>query len=155
MAILVLGTTPSQRDICTIGLSRPLTYAQTALLNLVAVELARAWARRQPGLISWRITQVARKNAPRKAPSPMVPILDYSNPYGLSRCEFRVCSLLGSGMSAKQIAETLHLSEATVRSHQRAIYAKTEMSGQIALLMHLKINPTAQTLMQDLSLLAA
>jgi DNA-binding CsgD family transcriptional regulator len=154
-AIVVLGSLTGQHDLCEIGLVRPLSAAQAALLDLVAGEMARAWARRQPGLVTRCIMQAMRRHAAPQVPTATAPILDYSNPYGLSRCEYRVCSMMGLGMTARQIAETLQQSEATVRSHQRAIYAKTGMSGQLALLLHLKAHPTAQSLMQGLSRMAA
>ncbi|MGL5010034.1 MAG: helix-turn-helix transcriptional regulator, partial [Paracoccaceae bacterium] len=138
---IALGSAGSLQDTCEIGLQGPMSIARVELLKLIARELAHAWARRQPGLISKRIAEQMRRHGPRNAPSATSPILDYSNPYGLSRCEFRVCAMIGQGMTAKAIAQALNLSEATVRSHQRAIYAKTELGGQIGVMLHLKSNP--------------
>ena len=52
----------------------------------------------------------------------------------LSRAELRVCQLLAAGDKAKDIAEVLGVSVATVRTHLRNIYAKTNTSGQIELI---------------------
>jgi DNA-binding CsgD family transcriptional regulator len=42
--------------------------------------------------------------------------------------------MLASGEKAKAIAEALELSVATVRTHLRNIYAKTETNGQVELI---------------------
>ena len=44
---------------------------------------------------------------------------------GLSRSEFRICTLVGQGMAPKAIAQQLALRETTVRTHLSAIYSKT------------------------------
>ncbi len=57
-----------------------------------------------------------------------------SNPANLSRAEFRVCLLLSHGLSVKGVTDELRLSEATVRSHLRSVYSKTETTGHAELL---------------------
>jgi DNA-binding CsgD family transcriptional regulator len=154
-AIIVLCHHADQCDTFELGLTQPLNPQQRGLLDLLAVALAEGWARRQPGLITGRIIDLARRNGPRKSIAAAAPILDYSNPYALSRSEFRVCAMIGQGLTAKRIARELHLSEATIRSHQRAIYAKTALSGQIEVMFHLQAHPTAQSLLQNLPTMAA
>jgi DNA-binding CsgD family transcriptional regulator len=153
-AVIVLDRHADQCDTFEIGLNRPLTAMQHSLLDLLAAELADSWARRQPGIVSARIVEQARRNTARKTRVLSAPILDYSNPYALSRSEFRVCAMIGQGLTAKHIAQVLHLSEATVRSHQRAIYAKTALSGQIEVMFHLQTYPTAKSLLGDVSMIA-
>ena len=154
MALVVLHHDRAQCDVFEIGLAQPLTVQDRDLLDLLAVSLADGWSRRQPGLISARIADLTRRNRPRRAVGATAPILDHSNPYALSRSEFRVCAMIGRGFTAKRIARELRLSEATIRSHQRAIYAKTELSGQIEVMFHLQANPTAQSLLNDLPAMA-
>jgi DNA-binding CsgD family transcriptional regulator len=146
-AVIVFQHDAAQCDILEVGLSQPLNERQRDLLDLLAVALADGWMRRQPGLISGRIVDLARRNVSRKNITVAAPILDYTNPYALSRSEFRVCAMIGQGLTAKHIARELRLSEATVRSHQRAIYAKTALSGQIEVMFHLQTHPTAQSLL--------
>jgi DNA-binding CsgD family transcriptional regulator len=52
----------------------------------------------------------------------------------LSPAEKRVLDHLLAGRSAREIAELLVLSQATVRSHLSRIYAKLDVSGQVELL---------------------
>jgi DNA-binding CsgD family transcriptional regulator len=153
--LIVLYHQADQYDTFELGLTQPLNPRQRGLLDLLAVALSEGWARRQPGLITARIVDLARRNGPRKGIAAAAPILDYSNPYALSRSEFRVCTMIGQGLTAKRIARELHLSEATIRSHQRAIYAKTALSGQIEVMFHLQAHPTAQSLLQDMPTMAA
>ena len=95
--------------------------------------LVRAWSGRKRGLVTQvqmdeRI-QRARANAEAQKIKPEEAILGVSNPANLSRAEFRVCLLLSRGLSVKGVTDELGLSEATVRSHLRSIYAKTDTSG--------------------------
>jgi DNA-binding NarL/FixJ family response regulator len=154
-AIIALYHHADQRDVLDIGFCQTLDDQQRSLLDLLAYALSDAWSRRQPGLISGRIVDLARRNRPSRDISAKMPILDYSNPYALSRSEFRVCTMIGQGLTAKRIARELRLSEATVRSHQRAIYNKTELRGQIEVMFHLQSHPTAQSLMREIATMAA
>ena len=43
-----------------------------------------------------------------------------------------------TGVTAREIAEHLSLSEATVRSHLSSIYVKLGVSGRVALLAHFR-----------------
>ena len=97
---------------------------------LVTSALAYAWTLRSPGLIS-RLTRT-RSRALSTAGGGSN-ILGLGNPCGLSRAELRVCQLVAAGDKAKEIAEVLGVSIATVRTHLRNIYAKTDTSGQIEL----------------------
>ena len=77
----------------------------------------------------------ARQDGGREGDAgPVRSILGPSNPAGLSRAEYRICALLGVGLTARLISERLGITEATVRSHLRNIYAKTSTSGQYELL---------------------
>ena len=64
-------------------------------------------------------------------------LLCASNPAGLSRAEFRICSLLSTGLSAAQTRKQLGISESTLRSHLRQIYAKTGAGNMPELLFNL------------------
>lgn len=109
-----------------------------ALLAALAGALAEGWALRHPGLIAQQIIANNRRNRPATSPPPAASILDFANPSSLSRAEFRVCMLLSQGLKARAIADELGLSEATVRSHLKNIYAKTETAGQFDLLYRIK-----------------
>jgi DNA-binding CsgD family transcriptional regulator len=148
--IIVLCSNTNHTDLFVLRLSRPLSAAQGTLLQELAAALATSWSHRQPGLVTARILAFSRRYGPRERLRKAESILDYSNPYALSRAEFRVCAMIGQGLTAKRIAHELRLSEATVRSHQRAIYAKTELGGQMEVMYHLQAHPTAQSLLNGL-----
>ena len=66
-----------------------------------------------------------------------VDLLSASNPARLSRAEFRICTLLSSGLSAARTRKELGISESTLRSHLRQIYMKTGASNMAELLFNL------------------
>lgn len=53
----------------------------------------------------------------------------FSRAYHLTRAEEQILGLLCTGLTAPEMAEQLHVGEATVRTHIRNICAKTESSG--------------------------
>jgi len=107
--------------------------------EMVARSLADAWALRRGGIVAQMIVSNGRRRGPAADPlTEMPPILSDSNPYGLTRSEFRVCHMVEAGMKAPRIAEELGLAEATIRSHLRAIYAKTGASGQLEVMSRLR-----------------
>lgn len=97
-----------------------------AVLSSLAGLLASLWERRGPRPSTLRPAASVRSSA----------ILSDDNPLGLSRAEYRVCLLVREGQRAAEIAAALSVRECTVRTHLRSIYAKADVSGQVAL-MHL------------------
>ena len=61
----------------------------------------------------------------------------------LSPAEQAVLDQALTGVTAREIAERLSLSEATVRSHLSSIYVKLGVSGRVALLAHFRGSVTA------------
>jgi RNA polymerase sigma factor (sigma-70 family) len=58
--------------------------------------------------------------------------------HSLSHCEFQVFRLLGQGMTNEELAQSLHVSLATIRSHLKKIYAKCGLRdrGKLTLIAH-------------------
>lgn len=121
-----------------------------ATLAAVLPTMARTWANRQVGLVTR--TVVNHRATADLALQQSVPamILGTSNPARLSRAEFRVCLLLSRGLSVTGVAEELTVSEATVRSHLRSIYAKTDTSGLAELVFALLRSKPAGPPLSDL-----
>ena len=71
------------------------------------------------------------------------PILSLANPARLSRAEFRLCTLLAAGLSARRARDELAISQSTLSSHLRQIYAKTGTQGLADLLYRLLATPGA------------
>ncbi len=101
--------------------------------TLIALAMANAWDNRIPGVISRNIRDYSRARC-LPANSGSADILGPRNSAGLSRAEQRVCQLLASGDSAREIAEILDVSVATIRTHLRNIYSKTGTDGRIRLI---------------------
>lgn len=123
--VLVLGASATTRDHIELHFRDGLSSADHALLIAVVPTMARTWATRQIGLV----TRVSSAGKP--AAQPALPILSVANPARLSRAEFRVGLLLSRGLSVRGVCAELAVSEATVRTHLRNIYAKTD-TGSLA-----------------------
>lgn len=136
-AVLVLAGGPVTRDHIDLHFREALSQDVQASLGAVLPTMARTWATRRVGLITRSVVN-ERLLSDQNRPSVAKPaLLSISNPSRLSRAEFRVCLLLSRGLSVLGVAAELSLSEATVRSHLRAIYAKTETSGLAELVFQL------------------
>ena len=98
-----------------------------ALICFLADTLARTWQNRAEGQYTEALLRV---DAARQMTRPGVPVLSVQNPARLSRAEYRLCLLLSQGRSAQEARAELDISESTLRSHLRNIYAKTETHGQ-------------------------
>ncbi|SFN49974.1 DNA-binding transcriptional regulator, CsgD family [Roseovarius lutimaris] len=100
---------------------------------LISTAMANAWEIRTVGLIARQIHSFAQD---RSSPSLVQDhdILGPRNPVGLSRAEQRVCHHLAAGDSAKEIADALNVTVATIRTHLRNVYFKTGAHGQVKLI---------------------
>ena len=131
--VVALAGSVQQQDYLEFHYSRQLAYSEKLEIEGLVRTLVRAWAGRKTGLVTQaqmdeRMVR-ARALAASERLKPDAPILGVANPAKLSRAEFRVCLLLSRGLSVKGVTAELGLSEATVRSHLRSIYSKTEVAG--------------------------
>lgn len=138
VAVLVLAGSQRQADYLEFHFSRPLHQSERLELEALVPTIVRSWSGRKPGLVTQaRMDQrlVRARSAAEKGKLKWdAPILGMSNPAGLSRAEFRVCLLMSRGLSVQGVTDELGLTDATVRTHLRSIYSKTETSGQSELL---------------------
>ncbi len=89
--------------------------------------MADCWKNRSLGLFSESI--LSRHRVP-PAVSSQGPILSVENPCGLSRAEYRVCMLLSRGLNNEAVLSELSITMATLRTHLRNVYAKTDSASQ-------------------------
>lgn len=137
---MILAASGSVRDHLELHFRAETSRELQLMLSEVVPTMARTWANRQVGLvtrtvINHRMAQHMRPSRPTQGP-----VLGYANPYRLSRAEFRVCVLLSRGHSVQSVCTELSLADATVRTHLRNIYAKTETGG-LAGLVFLLLSP--------------
>jgi DNA-binding CsgD family transcriptional regulator len=133
IVVISLAGTHLQHDYIEFHFGEELSRGDKSEIEALVPTLVRAWAGRKTGLVTQaqmddRMVR-ARAVAAAGKLKPEAPILGMSNPARLSRAEFRVCLLLSRGLSVKGVTDELGLSEATIRSHLRSIYSKTETSG--------------------------
>lgn len=136
--VLVLSAGGINRDHVELHFRDHLTPDMENALVALVPDMVRVWAGRQSGLIA---RAMDRHRAPEaRRPSQIMPrqyLLSIDNPAQLSRAEFRVCLLLSRGLLVQAVARELHLSEPTIRTHLRNIYAKTECGSLAELVFRL------------------
>ena len=138
VAVMILAGNQHRFDYVEFHFERALELSERFEIEALLPTIIRSWAGRKSGLVTSarmddRIYR-ARANADADRLKWDAPILGMSNPAKLSRAEFRVCLLLSRGLSVKGLTDELGLSEATVRTHLRSIFAKTQTSSQAELL---------------------
>ncbi len=138
-AVLVLSGGPTTRDHIELHFSQRLAPETQHVLTALLPTLARTWAARQVGLITRTVVNHRVVNRPAIDHTTR-PLLSTVNPAHLSRAEFRVCLLLSRGLSVAGISEELKLSDATIRTHLRNIYAKVNTTS-LAELVFLLLSP--------------
>ena len=138
VVVLVLASNQQQSDYIEFHFPRPLERSEKLEFETLLPTIVRSWAGRKTGLVTQaRIDErLLRARAEVEAGKLTwdAPILGMSNPARLSRAEFRVCLLLSRGLSVKGVTDELGLTEATVRTHLRSIYSKTDTSSLAELL---------------------
>lgn len=135
IVVVPLAQSAQQSDFIEFHFTRPLKASERAEIEALVPTILRSWAGRKPGLVTGAaMDERFQARARVLRPAWDAPLLGMSNPAGLSRAEFRVCLLVSRGLSVRGISEELGLSDNTVRSHLRAIYAKTDTSSMAELL---------------------
>lgn len=126
LVIIPIGCSNKHSDFLELHFADKPGIVQLGLLDQVAETIVMTWQRRSPGLFA---EAVLSRKAEKKDQLARLPLLDTQNPARLSRCEYRVCMLIGHGLSNSAIESELCISRSTLRSHLRNIYAKTETSS--------------------------
>ena len=139
--VLVLASGPTEQDIIELHFRDPRSERVHAALAAVFPTVARTWATRQIGIVSRDVAQ-RRLDPPVRGSVVPAAILGPMNPARLSRSEYRICLCLSRGLSVRGAASELGITETTVRSHLRSVYAKTQTASQVELLFRL-IGPRA------------
>jgi DNA-binding CsgD family transcriptional regulator len=147
IVVISLGGTQN-RDFVEFHFDNPLKHSEKLEFEALTPTIVRSWAGRKKGLVAGSL--MGGRKAPRYASDVkktwLEPILSVANPAGLSRSEFRVCLMLSKGLTVRGVEAELGTSEATVRSHLRSIYAKTDVNGMAELLYLILSNDAQDTL---------
>ena len=96
------------------------------LCEEIARVLPMFYLARVPDIIEDSISRNAKRTGAAPARKGR-PILSATNPYNLTRSEFRLCHVISRGLSYKALPAKLEISPHTVRSHLRNIYGKLEV----------------------------
>lgn len=133
IVVIALGRHGHVFDFLEVHFTRIPTSADRAMLDDLAVSLSLSWSRRQQGILAGLLRRITAGIEEPDDSHEQVPILDASNPAGLSRTEYRVCLMLQQGLALHEVADLLGIRYSTLRSHLQRIYAKAGVRGQIAL----------------------
>lgn len=148
LAVIVLSTDKHKSEFLEMHFREPISATHIQLIESLLPIMCRSWNHRSGGMFSAALHE---KSHPFARQETNQPILGCANPTKLSRSEFRVCMLLSCGLSIDAIISELSVSVATVRSHLRNIYAKTDTTSHAELVYRLLSNPAQDTAITALS----
>ena len=123
--ILCLESQNGVRDIIELHFSSPCQKCSYAEVEAIAKSLTEVYAGRRPGLIQQELLSGSPARRSDHVTSEAQQILAPENPAGLTRAEWRLCFLVAKGLSRSGVADEMQVTENTIRTHLRAIYAKT------------------------------
>ncbi len=146
VVVIPLGRKGADLDAIEFYRANTLEDADDPTLQWLAFATAYAWGRRPKGRIARLLRSVPAITELLQSPDPAVPvdILSSENPCRLTAAETRICILIQAGYGLNEMGMKIGVTEATVRSHLRSIYAKTGAAGQIGLVRML-LNIDQQT----------
>jgi DNA-binding CsgD family transcriptional regulator len=119
-------------DFLEFQFERPLPTHNRQLLEMLGSVLSRSWRDRTQGVAAAHLASLPFPAASTRVAT-FENILSSHNPADLTRSEFRVCMLVQEGRLPDELVEILKISKSTFRTHLRAIYLKTGVSGHVAL----------------------
>jgi DNA-binding CsgD family transcriptional regulator len=134
-AVVPLDKTGTEADTLELHFTAPVSRPLHVSLEMAAVAASAAWRRRQKGRIA-RILSAAPAVADRlslEIPAHRQSPLSAANPLRLTAAELRICILFRNGHPPQDMARHLKISDSTLRTHLRSIYAKAGVTGQVAL----------------------
>jgi DNA-binding CsgD family transcriptional regulator len=141
--LIPLSSSGEMTDVLECFLPAPLDRPRRQALETLAAAAAEAWGRRPEGRIA-RILRAAPSINERLAPAcPNAHPLSESNPLGLTAAELRLCGLIQRGVPLAEAGQMLGITESTLRSHLRSIFAKFGVAGQLGLVRRL-LEPQAE-----------
>lgn len=135
--VLILSSGPQTRDHIELHFRDFLSTDSESTIAAMLPDMVRVWATRKVGLITRTIINHRPGESLGFRGGTKVKFLDSDNPLRLSRAEFRVCLLLSRGLMVQAVASELSLSEATIRTHLRNVYAKTDCGSLAELVFRL------------------
>lgn len=142
--VLIMAAGPNTRDHIELHFRDPLAPEAEALLQAMLPDMARVWSSRKVGLITRTMLNHRSNDQWEFRHATRVRILGSDNPLRLSRAEFRVCLLLSQGLVIQAVVRELGLSEPTIRTHLRNIYAKVSCGSLAELVFQLMESNTRQ-----------
>lgn len=138
LAIIVLEVEEKALFFLEVHMQHRLKSDSRAAMNGLGGTLMSIWSQRATGRFSEALLRGKPASVAEEArKGTLVDILSVGNPAQLSRAEFRVCTLLSTGLTAARIPGELGISESTLRTHLRQIYAKTGSANMAELLFNL------------------
>jgi DNA-binding CsgD family transcriptional regulator len=131
--LIPLGRTDRALDLLEFHSVTDIDSRQRLGCEALASLTAEAWDRRPRGAISTRL-RAAKPLGERARRGRTHDPLSPENPWGLTPAELRLCALIRAGVDPSDLQARTGNSVATVRSHLRSIYAKSQVTGQIGLI---------------------
>lgn len=131
--LIPLSSTGDATDLLEFYMSAPLDAPRRVALETLSLAAAEAWGRRPEGRIARILRAAPAINAHLAPDRSVLHPLSQSNPLGLTAAELRICSMIQSGLDLLEASKALNITDSTLRSHLRSIFAKAGVAGQVGL----------------------
>lgn len=128
-----LGQTDGIVDVLELYLEGPATPGLVVSLGELARSLSFAWSRRPQGRIARLLASSPAIDKRLRGSHGDAPV-SIGNPWRLTPTEMRICNLIREGQDPARLVTLIGVTESTIRTHLRSIYAKAGVSGQVGLL---------------------
>lgn len=132
IVVIPLGQTDGTVDVLELCLDRSAAPALVTMLRDLARALSFAWSRRPHGRISQILSNTPLTDRRLRGAQNTTP-LSVGNPWRLTPTEMRICHLIREGQDPARIVSLIGVTESTMRTHLRSIYAKSGVTGQVGL----------------------
>lgn len=131
--LIPLSSTNEKTDLLEFYMFAPVDGPRRLALETLCFAVAEAWSRRPEGRIARILRAAPAINANLAADRRSLDPLSPSNPLGFTAAELRICSMIQRGISLSETSKALSITESTLRSHLRSIFAKAGVAGQVGL----------------------
>lgn len=125
IAILCLGSKNGQRDMLEVHFTHDLPRGWIKEAGKISRSLAEVFAGRRAGLVEHHLLSKSDNRSQAGCSDEQALILSPENHIGLTRSEWRLCVLIANGLSREGAAREMEVTENTIRTHLRNVYAKT------------------------------
>jgi DNA-binding CsgD family transcriptional regulator len=125
IGLICVGNRAGIRDVIEFHFCRAPRVSWATEAASIGLSLSEVYAGRPFGLVEHYLISRSASHMRKRAEDQKPLVLGVENPLGLTRAEWRLCMMIANGLSKSGAAREMGVSENTIRTHLRNVYAKT------------------------------